>query len=347
MIGLVPLIMLPLLNSVWATSDLSSLASPSVTISPISGPPGTPVTITVSNIPDISQESYPYPDLYIYLPFSESFGTTVQSQCGGGDCFPIYTHYDALNNDRATRTVTFTLFGTINPSPVYLNGFENSVCDVLVNGKTAERYSTLCNTKDQPPGNYTIKLGWAEENAPQINHIIQTIQFIVTPALPPPPTQVADNGNSVIQAYQNGQISETEFESKLTTLGWNQDEIRQALATIGKLPHQLGAPAPDQMQQIQQGVAKAALQANTPTVQTQPPAKTNQPVTPIQTAEQVTPVQTTQSIASDKAQLPQPPVQSIPTQNSWTMIAALVSVAAAVAVGGSLLTIKLTHKVTN
>ncbi|HXX05994.1 MAG TPA: hypothetical protein VEJ68_04145, partial [Candidatus Bathyarchaeia archaeon] len=97
----------------------------------------------------------------------------------------------------------------------------------------------------------------------------------------------------------------------------------------------------------QQGVAKAALQANTPTVQTQPPAKTNQPVTPIQTAEQVTPVQTTQSIASDKAQLPQPPVQSIPTQNSWTMIAALVSVAAAVAVGGSLLTIKLTHKVTN
>ena len=333
------LIVLPLLNSAGATSDDSTLCSPSVTISPISGPPGTPITITVSNIPDISKETYPYSDLYIYLPFSESFGTTVQSQCGGGDCFPIYTHYDAVNHDFGPRTVTFTLFGTINPNPVYLNGFENSVCDVVVNGKTVERYSTLCNTKDQPTGTYTIKLGWAEENAPQINSVVQTIQFAVTPALTPPPTQVADNGNSIIQAYQNGQISEAEFESKLSALGWNQDEIRQALATIGKLPHQLGAPVPDQMQQIQHGVQKAQEQATTTVQTTSTPVQTTQPETPVQITDQL-------SKQTQPTQQSQPQVS--PTQqNSWTMITILASVGAAVAIGGSLVTIKMKHKVTN
>ena len=335
---MIGLITLPLLNSVWATSAVSTLGRPNVTISPISGPPGTPITITVSNIPDISKEIYPYSDLYIYLPFSESFGTTVQSQCGGGDCFPIYTHYDAVNHDFGPRTVTFTLFGSINPNPVYLNGFENSVCDVVVNGKTVERYSTLCNTKDQPTGTYTIKLGWAEENAPQINSIVQTIQFTVTPALTPPPTQVADNGNSIIQAYQNGQISEAEFESKLSALGWNQDEIRQALATIGKLPHQLGAPVPDQMQQIQQGVQKAQEQATT--VQTAP--------TPVQTTQPETPVQITDQLSKQTQPTQQSQPQTSPTQqNSWTMITILASVGAAVAIGGSLVTIKMKHKVTN
>ena len=346
MIGLVGLIMLPLLNAVWATMDLSTLAGPNVTISPNSGPPGTPVTITISNIPDISKQSYPYTDLYIYLPFSESFGSTVQSQCGGTDCFPIYTHDDAVNNDFAARTVTFTIFGTINPKPVYLNGLENSVCDVIVNGNTAERYSTLCNTKDQPAGTYDIKLGWAEENAPQINHIVQTIQFVVTQPLPVPPTQVADNGNSVIQAYQDGQITQSEFESKLAALGWNQDEIRQAMATIGKLPQQLGAPVPDQMQQIQQGVQKAAAQANTQTTPPVTPVQTTQ--TTVQTtqptlaAQQVAPV-TTQPSPVQTQQLPQQTTQQI----SWTMITILAAMAAAIAVGGSLITIKMTRKVTN
>ncbi|MGI0074926.1 MAG: hypothetical protein ACREA5_03165, partial [Nitrosotalea sp.] len=126
---------IPLCNAVWA-ADLSTLGSPYVSISPNSGPPGTKITITVSHIPDISKTSYPYPDLYIYLPFSQPFGTTLPSHCGGQDCFPIYTHDDALNNDFADRTITFSLPSTSNPKPVFLNGFENSVCDVTVNGKT-------------------------------------------------------------------------------------------------------------------------------------------------------------------------------------------------------------------
>jgi len=341
------LIILPLLNSGWATVDLSTLGRPNVTISPISGPPGTPITITVSNIPDISKETYPYSDLYIYLPFSKSFGTTVQSQCGGGDCFPIYTHYDAVNHDFGPRTVTFTLFGTINPNPVYLNGFENSVCDVIVNGKIVDRYSTLCNTKDQPTGVYTIKLGWAEENAPQINNIIQTIQFTVTQPIAPPPTQIADNGNSVIKAYQNGEITQTEFESKLTALGWNQDEIRQALGTIGKLPHQLGAPVQDQMQQIQQGVQKAEeqgisqVQTNSVPIQTTPTSV--QETTP-ETLVQITQKSAEQTLPSTQQSQPQ---ASPAQQNSWTMIIILASLAVAIAIGGSIVAIKMTRKITN
>jgi hypothetical protein len=334
--------MLPFLNSAWATSDLGTLGSPDVTITPTSGPPGTTITITVSNIPDVSKETYPYPDLYMYLPFSQPFGVTPQSQCGGEDCFPIYTHDQAVNHDFADRTVTFSLFSTGNPSPVYLNGFENSVCDVIVNGKILERYSTLCNTKDQPTGTYTIKFGWAQENAPQINYIVKTVQFTVTPGSPPPQPQTADNGNSIIQAYQNGQISESQFYSKLTALGWNPEQIRQALATIGKLPHQLGAPVPDEIQQIQQGVAKAE-QANSQPQTTQPTQEQSIPSTQ-KTVDSVTPVQTQQPSQQNL----QMQTGSNPTSNNfWTMITVAASVGAAAAIGGSLFVMKRTRKVTN
>ncbi len=333
------LILLPI-SSAWATSDLSTLPSPNVTIFPTSGPPGTKITVTISNIPDISKETYPYPDLYIYLPFSQSFGVTPQSECGGMDCFPIYTHDEAVNHDFADRQVNFTLFSTINPSPVYLNGFENSVCDVSVNGKIVERYSTLCNTKDQPIGTYQIKLGWAEENAPQINYIVKTVQFTVTSGSSPLAPQKVDNGNSIIQAYQSGQISESEFYSKLSALGWNAEQIREALATIGKLPHQMGAPAPDQMQQIQQGVQKASLQYSSPTVQTIP--QTTQPADQVQTAESLTPYK-----------IPQPTQSPVPTDSnqntpnySLTMITIGASVGAAAAIGGSIFLAK-SRKVTN
>ncbi len=100
------LVFIPLYSSVWAT-DLTTLGSPDIAITPSSGPPGTMITVTVSHLPDISKESYPYPDLYIYLPFSKPFGVTVPSHCGGEDCFPIYTHDDALKQNLGARTITF------------------------------------------------------------------------------------------------------------------------------------------------------------------------------------------------------------------------------------------------
>lgn len=345
------LILLPIFSHAWAATDLSTIGSPIVTISPASGPPGTKITITVTNIPDISKESYPYTDLYLYLPFSQSFGTTVQSQCGGEDCFPIYTHDNALNHDFADRTITLTTFSTSNPSPVYLNGFENSVCDVIVNGKTVERYSTLCNTKDQPTGTYEIKLAWGLENYPQQSYTVKTVQFTVTSGSPLPSPQAADNGNSIITAYQNGQISEQQFETELKALGWNNAQIRQALAVIGKLPHQMGAPVPDEIQQIQQGVEKAAEQP-TP----QPTSLSTPQLTP-QSTEQTT-IPTGQNVSATsqhqiQQEQPSPEVQTTTgtaiTQNNslWYTITILSSIGGAVAISGSIFVLKRTRKITN
>src|SRR5207247_10192247 len=97
------LLFIPVISVAWATTDLSTLGSPDVTITPTSGPPGTQVTITVSNLPDISKEQYPYPELYIYLPFSQPFGITVSSHFEGKDCFQIYRYNDAINHNAEDR----------------------------------------------------------------------------------------------------------------------------------------------------------------------------------------------------------------------------------------------------
>ncbi len=318
-----------------ATTDLSVIPSPDVSITPNAGPPGTEITITVSNLPDISKEQYPYPELYIYLPFSQPFGVTVASHCQGQDCFPIYTHDDAINHRMGDRTITFSLFSTNNPKPVYLNGLEDSVCDVVINDKTIERFSTICNTKNEPVGTYQIKLAWALETDPENTITAKTVQFTVTPGSPPPPPQTADNGNSVIQQYQNGLITEAQFEAKLKALGWNDEQIRQAKAVAGKL-HTSGSPAPDQMQQIQQGIQKAAEQTT----------QTDQ-------APQTEPYVQVETIPNPTLQKSQPTTQEKTGDNSsqqnnlyWTMITIGASVGAAAAIGGGIFAIR-TRKVTN
>lgn len=243
---------IPLGNAVWATTDLGALGSPYVTISPNSGPPGTKITITVSHIPDISKTNYPYPDLYIYLPFSQPFGTTLTSHCEGQDCFPIYTHNDALNQDFADRIITFSLPSTNNSKPIFLNGFENSVCDVTVNGKIVERFSTLCNTKDEPQGTYQIKLAWMLESDSEQVYTTKIIPFLVTSGPSPFESPIADNGNTILKEYQNGTISQAQFYTELKSRGWTDEQIRQALAVIGKLPHQMGISGPDSKLSIYQ-----------------------------------------------------------------------------------------------
>ena len=246
MLVLAGFVLFPLCNSVWATPDLGTLGSPDVAMSSNSGPPGTGITIAVSHIPDISKTSYPYPDLYIYLPFSQPFGTPIASHCGGQDCFPIYTHDDALNHDFANRTITFSLPSSSNPKPVFLNGMENTICDIMVNGKVVERFSTLCNAKDEPQGTYQIKLAWALESDLSQIYDVKTIPFIVTSAgMSLPSISVADNGDILLKEYQNGTISQAKFYAELKSKGWTDEQIRQALAVIGKLPHQMGISGPD------------------------------------------------------------------------------------------------------
>ncbi len=334
------LLFIPVISTAWATTDLSTIPSPDVTITPNSGPPGTKITITVSNLPDISKEQYPYPELYIYIPFSQAFGVTVSSHCGGQDCLPVYTHDDALNHNLANRTITFSLFSTGNPSPVYLNGFENSVCDVIMNGKTIERFSTICNTKDEPIGTYQIKLAWTLESDFSQTYTEKVLQFTVTPGSPPPAPQVAENANSIIKQYQNGEITEAQFESKLKALGWNDEQIRQALAVIGKLPQQMGAPAPEQMQSIQQGVQKAAEQAS---------SQTTEPTTQQTSQEPYVQVETIPNPNSQ--QKPEQPTVQVDTstnspQQSWNMITIGATIGAAAAIAGGIFVVK-TRKVRN
>ena len=252
MVLLIGLGVIPSCGAVWATTDLGTLGSPYVTIYPNSGPPGTQITITVSHIPDISKTNYPYPDLYIYLPFSQPFGTTLTSHCGGQDCFPIYTHDDALNHDFADRVITFSLPSTNNSKPIFLNGFENSVCDVTVNGKVMERFSTLCNTKDEPQGTYQIKLAWMLESDSEQVYTTKMIPFLVTSGPSAFESPIADNGNSILKEFQNGTISQAQFYTELKSRGWTDEQVRQALAVIGKLPHQMGISGPDSKLSIYQ-----------------------------------------------------------------------------------------------
>lgn len=255
---------LPLCNTVWATTDLGTLGSPDVVISSNSGSPGDQITITVSHIPDMSKASYPYPDLYIYLPFSQPFGTPLSNHCGGQDCFPIYTHDDALNHDFADRTITFSLPGTINPKPVFLNGLENTICDIVVNGKVVERFSTLCNTKDEPPGPYQIRFAWVLESDLEQSYTVKTIPFVVThTASSASPSPIADNGDILLKEYQNGTISQSKFYAELKSKGWTDEQIRQALAVIGKLPHQMGITGPDNKLSFSQVNASNDFKGNT------------------------------------------------------------------------------------
>ena len=331
---------IPLYSSAWATTDLTTLGSPDVTITPSSGPPGTAITVTVSHLPDISKESYPYPDLYIYLPFSKPFGVTVSSHCGGEDCFPIYTHDDALKQNIGDRTITFSLFSKNNPGPVFDNGYENTICDVIINNVITERYSTLCNTKDEPTGTYQIEFVWALETNLEQSYVVKTVQFTVTPGTQSPPPQVADNGNLVIKQYENGTITGTEFVSKLKALGWNDEQIRQALAVIGKLPHQMGSVGPDNTQTViqQMNVSHSNIEKTTVTPENNVTQSSELTPTTLQNHLTVNP----STVNSSANSLPIQPQQN--TSLSWNTFGIILSVSAAAVVSGVILVVKKSQK---
>jgi len=338
---IVVLIVIPLCGYAWATTDLTTLGAPDVTVTPSIGPPSTMITITVSHLPDISKETYPYPDLYIYLPFSQPFGITVPSHCGGEDCFPIYTYSDALKQNFENKTITFSLFSTNNPNPIFLNGYENSICDIVLNGKTIQRYSTLCNTKDEPTGTYQIKLVWALESDLEQRYTTKTVQFTVTPGSPSAPPPIAENGNTVIKEYQNGTITGTEFENKLRALGWNDEQIRQALAVIGRLPHQMGGSGPDHTPEVLQQVngQNSTMKTSSPivanntqkivestTVPTQPITNSPKENSSLSTPQQISP-------------------QTIPQNSStWNNIAIAIAVGTAGVVASAAFVVKKARK---
>ncbi len=248
------LILTPISTQVWAY-DSSYLRVPQIDMTPSSGPPGTEITIKVSNFPDISDATYPYPDFYLYLPFAQALGSNIKGQCDGESCFPIYTYEDAKRGNFADKTITFTLFSVTNPKPVYLSGLLHSVCDITVNQKIQQSYTDICNTENQPAGDYQIKFAWGTKTGQY--DVVETLEFTVTEGgkAPEPTAQRPDQ--IIIKQYQDGLISEAEFEKGLKAQGYTDEEIRQTKAVMGKLPHQLGEQAPQQNETVNQVTEKA------------------------------------------------------------------------------------------
>ena len=240
--ALLLLLFIPVSSPAWAKYDASHLREPEITMTPASGPPGTKITITVENFPDTSDEPYPYPDFYVYLPFANAIGTSnVPSACGKDMCFPIYTYEDAQRKNFADKTVTFTLFSLSNPKPVYLSGLLHSVCDIVVNSRVQQSFADICNSKSQPTGEYEIKFAWVAKTQPDEPYVIKTMTFTVTEGTPPQEPTGLRLDQTLMDLYKDGIISEQTFENELKGLGYTDQEIRQAKAVLGKLPHQQGA----------------------------------------------------------------------------------------------------------
>ncbi|MGI0004761.1 MAG: CFI-box-CTERM domain-containing protein [Candidatus Nitrosotenuis sp.] len=228
---------------------------PDISVTPLAGPPGTEIEIQVTNMPSPPEGQDPRIEFFVYLPFVTALGTGGANNCDGENCFPLYS-FEEINEDKvAAKTVTFTLFSTENPKPTIQNGQWESVCDIKVNGKTIARYGTVCNGLNQPLGEYEMKFGWGIQRS-ELYDIRETVKFTVTemPVESEPEFQNPDD--IVLEQYKNGEITEAEFEKQLSELGYNADDIRQAKALLGKLPHQQGTYSPEQKAAIEEGIKK-------------------------------------------------------------------------------------------
>jgi hypothetical protein len=233
---------------------------PDISISPVSGPPGTEITITIKNMPPVPEGQDPRIEFFAYIPFVTALGSNVANNCNGEHCFPVYSFEEIADDKLAPKTIKFALFSTDNPKATVQGGFQQSVCDVKINEKTIERYGTVCTDKDQPLGNYEIKFAWGIQGSDAFD-VRKTLTFTVTEKGTQIVEKQADPDEIILQQYQDGEITEEEFEKALRDLGYDDEGIRKAKALLGKLPHQQGQYAPEQKEAIIEGIEKAEQQA--------------------------------------------------------------------------------------
>lgn len=234
---------------------------PDITITPSSGPAGTEIEIKVKNMPSPPKGNDPRIEFFVYLPFVAALGdNNVKNNCDGEHCIPLYP-FEEINADKvAPKTITFSLFSNQNPKPTLQNGLMESVCDVKINGQTVERYSTVCVDKNQPPGNYEIKFAWGIQRS-NLFDVRKTLTFTVTEGASAQNEELKNPDDIILDKYKNGEITEEEFVKQLADLGYDADDIRQAKALLGKLPHQQGSFSPEQKQAIEEGIKKAEEQS--------------------------------------------------------------------------------------
>ena len=242
-------------------ADSMGLKMPDISMSPISGPPGTEITITVKNMHPVPQGLDPRIELFAYIPFVTALGDNVANNCNGEHCFPVYSFEEIADDKLAPKTIKFSLFSTDNPKATIQGGFQESVCDVRVNEKTIERYGTVCHTLDQPLGQYEIKFAWGIQGSDKFD-IQKTMTFTVTEK----GTQIVEGdvenpSEALMDSFDKGEITEQEFDDAMHELGYDDDAIRKSKALLGKLPHQEGEFAPEQKEEILEGIEKAEEQA--------------------------------------------------------------------------------------
>lgn len=261
-LSLVSILLVNLPNSFAQEFDSEALGfdMPDISISSISGPPGTEITITVKNMPPVSDEHDPRTEFFVYLPFVTAIGSNVANNCDGEHCLPVYSFEEVNDDELAPKTIKFALFSTDNPKATVQGGVMESVCDVKINEKTVERYSTVCHDRDQPLGDYEIKFAWGIQRADTFD-VRETVTFTVTEKGTEPVTSSQSTEEEILQKYDNGDMTEEEFEKALRDLGYDDEGIRKAKALLGKLPHQQGAYSPEQKEAIMEGIEKAEEQA--------------------------------------------------------------------------------------
>lgn len=243
------LLLFPISNflDVYSQKEFNSeelgLQMPSISMTPTSGQPGTEVKIKVENMPAAPKNIDPRIEFFVYMPFLSKIGGNVPYNCAGESCFALYSFEDVGKDKFAPKTISFTIFSTSNPKPVVEAGWMESVCDLKINGVKIERYGQTCNAIDQPLGDYEIKFGWGIQRS-DLYDVRKTLTFTVLEKELITENIKQDDDEFVIEQYEEGLISEKEFEKKLAALGYDPEEVRQAKALIGKLEHQQGFQAP-------------------------------------------------------------------------------------------------------
>jgi predicted secreted protein with PEFG-CTERM motif len=247
-IALIVLLLIPLSNfAVHGQSDFDTssmgLQMPTIEMTPTSGQPGTEIQIKVTNMPTVPEGIDPRLEFFVYLPFVSAIGHNVPLNCDGESCFALYSFDEISQNKLAPKTISLVLFSTTNEVPVTQAGLRDSICDLKINGETIERYSETCTDIDQPVGNYEIKFGWGIQQS-KLYDVRETLIFTVTEKELIKEERQQDEDELAMSQYQEGLISESEFEQILTDLGYDSEEIRQSKALIGKLEHQEGFKTP-------------------------------------------------------------------------------------------------------
>jgi len=234
-------------SNIYGQSEFDSTAMglqmPTITMSPTSGQPGTEIEIKVTNMPSAPDNIDPRIEFFVYLPFVSAIGSNVPNNCAGENCFALYPFDEVGENKFAPKTITFTLFSSTNLKPIVNAGWMESVCDIKINGVTTERFGKACIDLDQPLGEYEIKFGWGIELSDKYD-IRKNLTFTVLEKEFVPEQISQDEDEFVIEQFEEGLISESEFKERLAELGYDPEEVRQAQALIGKLEHQEGYQAP-------------------------------------------------------------------------------------------------------